>query len=200
MFGSGRGSALMRSRWAGIGPVTSSINPVSGEGVKANGGIVGLSATGGIKVFSLTGPVNALFDITGYFVPPSAAPVGGVEFAGSIGKVLSFEGPAPDVVLTSVVVTAPTAGFVIVTASTNLAMEDGVAVRCDITKSTSTAASGTLEQYLGGANRSHWFGVRGFPVDAGDTTFNLVCRQENAGVNVTTNRAFITAVFSSNRL
>lgn len=53
---------------------TSNLNPVAGEGVKANAGIVGLSATGAIKVFTQTGPLNALLDITGYFVaaPPKA--------------------------------------------------------------------------------------------------------------------------------
>ena len=55
-------------------PLSSNINPVAGESVKANGGIVGLSATGAIKVYTLTGPLNALFDITGYFQPASAGP------------------------------------------------------------------------------------------------------------------------------
>ena len=49
-------------------PNSSTLNPVLGEGVKANGGIVGLSTTGGIKLYTLTGPINALLDITGYFV------------------------------------------------------------------------------------------------------------------------------------
>ncbi|MGE0138046.1 MAG: hypothetical protein AB7L17_21260 [Ilumatobacteraceae bacterium] len=48
-------------------PTSSNINPVAGESVKANGGIVGLSSTGAIKVYTLTGPVNAILDITGYF-------------------------------------------------------------------------------------------------------------------------------------
>ncbi len=48
-------------------PTSSSINPVAGESVKANGGIVGLSATGAIKLYTLTGPTNAILDITGYF-------------------------------------------------------------------------------------------------------------------------------------
>ncbi|MBI5090252.1 MAG: hypothetical protein HZB15_15705, partial [Actinobacteria bacterium] len=48
-------------------PTSSNINPVAGEQVKANGGIVGLSANGQIKVYTLTGPVNAILDITGYF-------------------------------------------------------------------------------------------------------------------------------------
>lgn len=53
-------------------PTASTINPVTGQGVKVNGGIVGLSATGSIVLFSLRGPVNALLDITGYFVPTSS--------------------------------------------------------------------------------------------------------------------------------
>ena len=57
-------------------PLSSNINPVAGEGVKANGGIVGLSATGAIKVYTLTGPLNAVLDITGYFLPAAVAPLG----------------------------------------------------------------------------------------------------------------------------
>jgi hypothetical protein len=49
-------------------PNSSAVNPVAGESVKANGGIVGLSAGGAIKVYTLTGPLDALLDITGYFV------------------------------------------------------------------------------------------------------------------------------------
>jgi hypothetical protein len=41
-------------------PNSSSINPVGGEGIKANGGIVALSATGAINVFTLTGPLANL--------------------------------------------------------------------------------------------------------------------------------------------
>ena len=63
-------------------PGSSSINPVAGEQVKANGGIVGLSATGAIKVFTLTGPVDALLDITGYFLPVGPA----APDAGAVGR------------------------------------------------------------------------------------------------------------------
>jgi hypothetical protein len=58
-------------------PTSSAINPVNGESVKANGGIVGLSPTGAIKVFTLTGPLDALLDITGYFLPAGASSPGG---------------------------------------------------------------------------------------------------------------------------
>jgi hypothetical protein len=54
-------------------PNSSSINPVTGQGVKVNGGIVGLSATGAITLFTLRGPLNALLDITGYFLPDGSA-------------------------------------------------------------------------------------------------------------------------------
>ena len=57
-------------------PNASSINPVTGQGVKVNGGIVGLSAAGAIKLFSLRGPVDALLDITGYFQAATAGPAG----------------------------------------------------------------------------------------------------------------------------
>lgn len=62
-------------------PRSSSINPVAGESVKANGGIVGLSATGAIKLFSLTGPVDAILDITGYYT--SGSPLPGVIPSGT---------------------------------------------------------------------------------------------------------------------
>jgi hypothetical protein len=60
-------------------PLASSINPVSGESVKANGGIVGLSAAGAIKVYTLTGPIDALLDITGYFLPAGPAGATGIS-------------------------------------------------------------------------------------------------------------------------
>jgi hypothetical protein len=50
-------------------PAASSINPVTGQGVKVNGGIVGLSATGAVALYTLRGPLDAVLDITGYFMP-----------------------------------------------------------------------------------------------------------------------------------
>jgi len=61
-----------------VRPRSSSINPVVGERVKANGGIVGLSASGAIKLFTLTGPVDAIVDITGYFTTPASGPSGAI--------------------------------------------------------------------------------------------------------------------------
>jgi hypothetical protein len=55
-------------------PTASTINPVTGQGVKVNGGVVGLSATGAIALYSLRGPIDALLDITGYFIPGTGAP------------------------------------------------------------------------------------------------------------------------------
>ena len=57
-------------------PLSSNINPVAGESVKANGGIVGLSTAGAIKVYTLPGPLNALLDITGYYLTGSSGPAG----------------------------------------------------------------------------------------------------------------------------
>ena len=50
-------------------PNASSINPVTGQGVKVNGGTVGLSASGAIALYTLRGPLDAVLDITGYYVP-----------------------------------------------------------------------------------------------------------------------------------
>ncbi|HEX3090120.1 MAG TPA: hypothetical protein VHQ23_15815, partial [Ilumatobacteraceae bacterium] len=40
-----------------------------GQGVKVNGGTVALSASGAIALYSLRGPLDAILDITGYYVP-----------------------------------------------------------------------------------------------------------------------------------
>jgi hypothetical protein len=76
-------------------PNASVINPVANGGAKANGGVVGLSSTGAIKLFSNNGPVDALLDITGYFVNGGgglgvtgpAGPAGAAGPAGSQGPV-----------------------------------------------------------------------------------------------------------------
>ena len=85
-------------------PGSSSINPVAGEQVKANGGIVALSAAGAIKVFTQSGPLDALLDITGYFMPVVAPPAGPAAYASHLdGGVDSTEA---DTVVTSVSVPA----------------------------------------------------------------------------------------------
>jgi hypothetical protein len=84
-------------------PNASSINPVTGQGVKVNGGIVGLSTTGAIKLYTLRGPLNALLDVTGYFQPegnvgPSGAYVshlpGGVDTTEADTTLASVSVPA----------------------------------------------------------------------------------------------------------
>jgi hypothetical protein len=59
-------------------PNSSSINPVAGESVKANGGVVGLSPAGAIKLYTLTGPTNAILDITGYYTAAGGGSANGV--------------------------------------------------------------------------------------------------------------------------
>jgi hypothetical protein len=89
-------------------PGSSSINPVAGEGVKANGGIVGLSSTGAIKLFTQSGPVDAVLDITGYFVNanspadtiPSGKTVTGLygvtgSYSGTVNMSVSLPAKAP---------------------------------------------------------------------------------------------------------
>ncbi|MEO8266556.1 MAG: hypothetical protein ABI706_13735 [Ilumatobacteraceae bacterium] len=78
-------------------PLVSSINPVTGEGVKANAGIVGLSATGTITVFTLS-TADALLDITGYFQPAAGGGTPGTPGApGAPGApgTPGLRGPAP---------------------------------------------------------------------------------------------------------
>ncbi len=79
-------------------PNASSINPVTGESVKVNGGVVGLSAGGAIKVFTANGPVNVVMDITGYYQiattgggPPAPAPAQIVTVATSGGNFTSIK-------------------------------------------------------------------------------------------------------------
>jgi hypothetical protein len=60
-------------------PGSSSINPIANGGTKGNSGVVGLSATGAMAVFNHEGPVDAIVDITGYYVP------GGTGAAGPTG-------------------------------------------------------------------------------------------------------------------
>ena len=71
-------------------PNASSINPVTGQGVKVNDGTVGLSATGAVALYSLQGPLDAILDITGYYVP-----AGGGGTAGTPGAA-GAQGPKGD--------------------------------------------------------------------------------------------------------
>ena len=126
-------------------PLSSTINPVAGEGVKANGGIVGLSATGAITVYTLTGPLDAVLDITGYFLPATVAPLGVAAIAsgqtvsgnfgvtGNYGKGLmnlsvSLPGKAPAPLLSSDV---------------NFALDENVETIDDDAACTGTAAAPT---------------------------------------------------------
>lgn len=76
-------------------PSTSSINPVTGQGVKVNGGIVGLSAAGAIKLYTLTGPIDAVLDVTGYFLATPAGPGGPSGPAGPVGATGPAGAPGP---------------------------------------------------------------------------------------------------------
>jgi hypothetical protein len=84
-------------------PNASAINPAAGGGTKANSGIVGLSAAGGIALFNQVGPINALLDITGYFVaasprafsawdtiPSGQTVTGSLGFSGTFGTSTNF--------------------------------------------------------------------------------------------------------------
>jgi hypothetical protein len=186
-------------------PLSSNINPVGGEGVKANSGIVGLSAAGAITVYTLNGPTDALMDITGYFLPASAGPpgppgaaaVGGVEFgSGPADTTLTVNQQAT--VVASIVVTAPSAGFVVVSASASLLVTANASARCTI--STGTAMAGNRVDQITLLSYSTWSGVQGFAVGAGANTFNFVCQLDNAGTSVDVWDPTMTAVFSATRL
>ena len=79
-------------------PRSSSINPVGGEQVKANSGIVGLSATGAIKLYTLTGPVNAILDITGYYTAAGGSANGVIPSGQTVMGEIVFDSHASSIV------------------------------------------------------------------------------------------------------
>jgi len=75
-------------------PNASAINTSALFGTKANGGIVGLSATGSIKLFNQVGPLNAILDVTGYFVgvTPGTAGANGTNGTNGVDGVDGVDG------------------------------------------------------------------------------------------------------------
>jgi hypothetical protein len=66
-------------------PGSSSINPVANGGTKANSGIVGLSAAGAMNIYNHAGPIDAVMDVTGYYVAGGAGATGPAGAAGAAG-------------------------------------------------------------------------------------------------------------------
>jgi hypothetical protein len=120
----------------------------------------------------------------------------GAEFA-SGDQVLALA--AADAIVRSIVLTAPSAGFVIVTASGYFDFNNTAGTgRCAIT--TGAAVDFThliIAEGDSGTNFIPFSATRGFIVAAGSTTFNLVC-DEFAG-NVEVEDSSLTAIFVPTR-
>jgi hypothetical protein len=154
-----------------------------------------LSAEGRLAVFNSTGTVNVIIDIVGYYEPVAAAPVAaGVEYATGDDATLNEDTPTA---VTSIVVSAPVAGFVLVTATAKLIVDGGVAVNCVINTSVEIGTMGMQDQ---SGSISVLTQSRGFEVPAGDTTFYQVCQQMNGGTNPVVQNNSLTALFTPNRL
>ena len=159
-------------------PTASSINPVNGESVKANGGIVGLSASGAIKLFTLTGPVDALLDITGYFVStnatsgPNAVIPSGTTVTGNYGVTGTYNG------VVNLSVSLPgKAPVALTTADVNFAADANVVTSDDDPACTGTAAAptappGKICLYPYGIIGAGFTGLSGFQANnLGDQAF-----------------------------
>ncbi len=78
-------------------PNASAVNAQALVGTKSGSGVVGLSSTGTVKLLNQVGPLNALLDITGYFVATPAGPTGpaGVGDLGcTAGQSITWSGTA----------------------------------------------------------------------------------------------------------
>ena len=77
--------------------------------------------------------------------------------------------------LSTVTITAPTAGFVIVSATATILSATGVTTKCGISKTLAFETIVGLNYSVAGGISSQWTGLRGYQVLAGDSTFNLLC-------------------------
>jgi hypothetical protein len=182
-------------------PNTSTNNWAGGQGPTPNKVDVKVSADGKISVYNDAGTANIIVDILGYYEPAPVPTVvsDGVEF-NEVSSVITVA--LTDTVLTSVVVTAPTAGFVVVNASVSVQAPQLEPFYCGISKSTTQdAGSNIVTQPTGaGATSGGVSMTRGFAVPAGNTTFNLLCHKTNASATVSAGSPALTAVYSPNRV
>lgn len=185
-------------------PSTSSVNFVAGA-VTSNGVQVGVPTAGAnagkieitYDAFGQAGPTTeVLVDIVGYTV--AAAISGAVNYT-------KVDVPPTivdvDTALASLVVNAPQAGHVVVNSSFNAFIAGGVSAKCDLATSvTTTGVFGIIQQIVGAVSYQGFALTEGFAVPAGPTTFYLVCKRDNAGADIPTRDANITAVYSPIKL
>jgi hypothetical protein len=157
---------------------------------------VKLSADGRVSLYNDVGSVNVIIDVLGYYEPVGdPTPDGGVDYAEGGDATLVTGTP---VAVTSMVVSAPTAGFVVVNATAKLLIPSGQSVNCTIATSVAIGTMGV--QYLGGVAITVLTQSQGFAVPAGDTTFYQVCQQMVGATPTTVQNNFLTAVYSPNRV
>jgi hypothetical protein len=182
-------------------PNTSTNNWAGGQGPTPNKVDVKVSAAGKISVYNDAGSANIIVDILGYYEPAPVPTVvsDGVEF-NEVPSIVTVT--QTDSVMTSVVVTAPTAGFVVVNASVSIQATQFESFYCGISKTaTQDVGSNIVMQTAGSAAASGGVSMtRGFTVPAGNTTFNLLCRKADSGAVVSAGSPAITAVYSPNRV
>ncbi|MEP7046713.1 MAG: hypothetical protein ABI949_08545 [Ilumatobacteraceae bacterium] len=177
-------------------PIASTNNWIAGQPAAPGKADVKLSSAGTFSAFNNLGNVDVIVDLVGYFEPVGdPTPDGGVEYAEGADATLAT-GTA--VTITSIVVTAPIAGFVVVDGTAKLLIPSGNSVNCEIGTTPTIGTMGV--QYVGGAAITALSQSRGFEVAAGDTTFFQVCQQIAGSGATTVQNNFLTAVYSPNRV
>lgn len=186
-------------------PLASSLNPAPGQPPTPNAVKVNLSPTGSFNVYNNNGFVNVLIDVDGWFEHHNHDDrySMGIEHA-SGQQDFSLPNNGNNTEVRSLVLNAPVAGYVSVTASGWFHLASGGldAVDCSISNgplvidpshefraddSNSPAATNTMP----------FSSTRFFEVPAGATTFKLVCREFDPEVVVRDTE--LTAVFIPNR-
>lgn len=216
------GSVVCEPDDVGIGDIT---GVVAGAGLTGGGtsGNVALSiAIGGVNTGEILDNSIQSVDIAANTIGTSDIATGGVtgidvadnsvaavdlfdeagaEFA-SGDQLLILATPATPVVVRSVTLTAPTAGFVIASASADVEPSDAGnfdSVRCSLTTGTVIDAAQTIWVTEPGTGIEHApiALTRGFAVAAGATAINLVCSLFNGEVAI--NDSSVSAMFFPTR-
>ena len=154
------------------------------RGDRGDAGVTGLTGARGDRgdagTTGLTGPKGdaGAAGVTGSTGPKGDTGARGID--AGLGGVAFNESTAPALLVTptllsTVTITAPTAGFVIVSATATILSATGVTTKCGISKTLAFETIVGLNYSVAGGISSQWTGLRGYPLDAGVTTFNLLC-------------------------
>ena len=122
----------------------------------------------------------------------------GADFVEGEDSFLSLDDdPAPDDIVKSITVTTPASGVVVVNASGYFDNDSGSAAigRCSITTGTTLDLTNAILTRVSVENYFIAFaGTRGFSVNAGENTFNLVC--DEFGGDVSIHDVNLTAIYT----